>query len=104
VNDRYYLNFDRLALLPSRFGAWTDYPFRELGDVGNVGPVRPVIVTGHDGNKRAYVTVLDGYDHESGKPVLDSDVSVYRVWVESDGLQRTLPRAYRPVQLASPAS
>jgi hypothetical protein len=89
MNDRYYLNFDRLAGVAFPLRAWTDYPFRELGDTGNTGPVRPVVVTGHDDDKRAFVTVLDGYDHETGRPVLDSDTSVYRVWVESAGMQRT---------------
>jgi len=89
VNDRYYLNFTRIAAVTLPLRAWTDCPFRELGDTGDTARVRPVLVTGDDTNKRVYLTVLDGYGHKTGKPVLESSASIYRVWVESDGLVHT---------------
>ena len=89
MNDRYYLNFDRIQAVTLPLRAWTDCPFRELGDTGDTARTRPVLVTGDDGDKRAFLTVLDGYHHDTGKPVLESSASIYRVWVESDGLVRT---------------
>jgi len=97
VNDRYYLNFTRIAAVTLPLRAWTDCPFRELGDVGDEARIRPVLVTGHDTNKRVYLTVLDGYEHDIEKPVLESSASIYRVWVESEGMMET-PLSPNPVE------
>jgi hypothetical protein len=87
MNDRYYLNFDRIHVATMPFHAWTDYPFRELGDTANTAPARPVIVSGHDDDKRVFVDVIGHYDH-TGDVILQSDAVICRVWVESDGMQR----------------